>query len=67
MKKIFTLMTLMMLAAISVKAQNKMIIAYFSWGGNTRALANEIQNQTGADIYCIEPAEPYSSEFSINL
>ena len=28
MKKIFTLMTLMMLAAISVKAQNKMIIAY---------------------------------------
>lgn len=36
MKKIFTLMTLMMFAAISVKAQNKMIIAYFSWGGNTR-------------------------------
>lgn len=63
MKKIFTLMTLMMLAAISVKAQNKMIIAYFSWGGNTRALANEIQNQTGADIYRIEPAEPYSTDY----
>lgn len=28
----------------------KVLIAFFSWGGNTRGIAREIQSQTGADL-----------------
>lgn len=39
------------------------IIIYFSWLGNTEAVAQEIQNQTGADIFKIEPQEPYTDDY----
>lgn len=39
------------------------IIVYFSWSGNTEAVAQEIQNQTGADIFKIEPQEPYTDDY----
>lgn len=37
------------------------LVAYFSGTGNTQAVAEEIVSLTGADIYRIEAAEPYSS------
>lgn len=43
------------------------MIAYFSWSGNTRGIAQEIQNQTGADIFEISPVEPYSSDYNTVL
>ena len=39
------------------------IIAYFSWSGNTEAVANEIQNQTGASIFKINPQNPYTDDY----
>ena len=45
----------------------KVLIAYFSWGGNTRGIAQEIQKQTGADIFEISPVEPYSSDYNTVL
>ena len=39
------------------------LIAYFSWSGNTEAVAQEIQNQTGADLFGIVPAEPYTDDY----
>ena len=36
------------------------LVAYFSWSGNTEAVAQEIQAQTGADLFEIVPAEPYT-------
>ena len=33
----------------------KMLVAYFSWSGNTQGVAEEIQRQTGADIFEIVP------------
>ena len=45
----------------------KILIAYFSWGGNTRGIANEIRRQTGADIFEIVPVVPYSSDYSTVL
>lgn len=38
------------------------IIIYFSCTGNTKAAAEEIQRQTGADIYEIVPKIPYTAE-----
>lgn len=37
----------------------KVLIAYFSWSGNTKAAAEKIQGLTGGDIYRIEAADPY--------
>lgn len=45
----------------------KVLIAYFSWGGNTRGIAEEIQSQTGADLFEIELVNPYSSDYNTVL
>ena len=37
------------------------LVVYFSATGNTENVANYIAEATGADIFVIEPAEPYSS------
>ena len=42
MKKSFLCM-LMMLATISTMRASNILVVYFSWGGNTQALAKEIQ------------------------
>ena len=45
----------------------KVLIAYFSWGGNTRGIAEEIHSQTGADLFEIELVNPYSSDYNTVL
>lgn len=47
--------------------EGRILIAYFSWGGNTRGIAEEIQRQTGADLFEITPLEPYSSDYNTVL
>lgn len=64
MKKFLLSLNLMLLMATSVGAQSRILIAYFSWGGNTQALAEEIQQQTGADMFRIEPVVPYSTNYN---
>ena len=39
----------------------KILVAYFSASGVTARVAEEIAKATGADLYEIRPAEPYSS------
>lgn len=41
--------------------------SYFSWSGNTQGIAEEIQRQTGADLFEIQLVEPYSSDYSTVL
>ncbi len=43
------------------------LIAYFSWGGNTRGIAEEIQSQTGAELFEIEMVTPYSTDYNTVL
>lgn len=43
------------------------LIAYFSWGGNTEGIAEEIQNQTGANLFEITPVYPYSDDYNTVL
>lgn len=43
------------------------LIAYFSWGGNTRGIAEEIQRQTDADLFEIQLEEPYSTDYNTVL
>ena len=42
----------------------KILIAYFSWGGTTRRMAQEIQRVTGGDLFEMEPVNPYPTEYT---
>lgn len=41
----------------------KALVVYFSWSGNTENVAESIADQTGADIFKIVPAEPYTDDY----
>ena len=45
----------------------RILIVYFSWSGNTRGIAREIQAQTGADMFEITLTEPYSANYNTVL
>ena len=43
------------------------LIAYFSWSGNTEKMAQMIQDETGGDLFEIEPAAPYTDDYNTLL
>ena len=43
------------------------LIAYFSWSGNTEELAGMIQSETDGELFEIEPAEPYTEDYDALL
>ena len=43
---------------------SKILVAYFSWGGTTQRMAEEIARQTGAEIFRIEPVVPYPTDYT---
>ena len=45
----------------------KVLIAFYSWGGNTRGIAHEIQSQTGADLVELKLVNPYSTDYNTVL
>ncbi len=50
----------------ALEAQNKkqrILIVYYSWGGNTQSIAQQIQKTTGGDIFEIETVKPYSRDY----
>ena len=56
-------------AAESADTENStdILIAYFSWSGNTEALAEMIQAETGGDLFRIETVEPYTDDYDTLL
>lgn len=44
------------------KSEAKALVVYFSCTGNTKAVAQRISELTGADLYEIVPANPYTDE-----
>ena len=43
------------------------LVAYFSWSGNTEAMANLIAEQTGGTLFEIAPATPYTDDYDALL
>lgn len=49
---------------MEVSMDKKFLIAYFSWGGNTKSIAEKIHVQTGGDMFRIETAAPYPEDYN---
>jgi flavodoxin len=66
MKKLITLFVACLTAANlnSQEMNRKTLIAYFSWGGNTREIAKQIQQQTGGDLFEIKTVKPYPGDYN---
>lgn len=45
----------------------KTLVAYFSWSGNTQQLAEIIAQETGADLFEIATATPYTDDYNTLL
>ena len=43
------------------------LVAYFSWSGNTRQVAQIIAQETGGTLFEIEPAQPYTDDYDALL
>lgn len=52
---------------IKVPSNAKVLIAYFSWGGNTEGVAEEIKSQINADLFELKLENPYSSDYNTVL
>ena len=42
----------------------KVLVAYFSWSGNTKEMASYIAEKTGGDLYEIVPEEAYPEDYN---
>ena len=45
----------------------KSLVIYYSWSGNTRTVAEEIQRQTGAQVFEIVPKTQYTDDYNTLL
>lgn len=41
----------------------KILIAYYSWSGNTKQVAEAIQKEIGGDLFEIQTVKPYSEDY----
>jgi flavodoxin len=68
MGKIFaiTAITLLCIGGLSMeaRAKGKTLVAYFSWSGNAKALAGQISEATGGDLFEIKTAAPYPDTYN---
>lgn len=51
----------------SMDNTGNILIAYFSWSGNTEGIAQEIQSRTGGTLFEITPVTPYSDDYNTVL
>ena len=66
MKKSLILTIAVMFMTVCAAKEPKVLITYFSPTGTTKSLAQELSTVTGADLFEIEGAQPYTTD-DVNL
>jgi flavodoxin len=49
---------------VTMPAQNKILVAYFSWSGNARVLAGQIAEAAGGDLFEIKTVKAYPDTYN---
>ena len=44
--------------------EKRILVAYFSWSGNTQEMASYIAQQTGGDLLELQPEIPYPTDYN---
>lgn len=66
--RLFAVAALMVAALCGCSTSaKKMLVLYYSQTGATKAVAEELQSQLGADIACIEAVEPYDTDYAATV
>jgi len=52
------------MAAEDARSSPSILIAYFSWSGHTKQIAEEIHAQAGGDMFEIQPETPYTDNIN---
>ena len=52
------------IASEPIDLNSKILIAYFSWGGTTQQVAENISTYTGGDLYRIETVNAYPADYT---
>lgn len=66
MKSLLSAAVVLTGAAVEMHAQpekSRILVAYFSWGGNTREIADQIHRQVGGDLFEIKTVKAYPKEY----
>lgn len=50
-------------AETTAQSNHKVLIAYYSWSGNTKKVAQEIQEKTGGDLFEIHTMHSYPTDY----
>jgi flavodoxin len=58
------LIALVLAVGMSSLASARTLVVYFSWGGTTKSMAEMIAASTNADLFRIEPDEPYPTSYT---
>lgn len=76
MKKILLIILVILVAAAGIvfavpkkgglmnDTDKNILVAYFSWGGNTKFIAEKIHSEVGGDIFSIEPVTKYPADYN---
>jgi flavodoxin len=48
---------------MQIEITKKILVAYFSYSGNTREIANQIHKNAGGDIFEIQSVKPYPDDY----
>lgn len=48
-------------------AKKRVLVAYYSWSGNTKALAGLLAKATGGKLFALTPKEPYPTDYGACL
>ena len=62
--KIIALLAMLLGVTNMYAQEHKILIAYFSWSGNTQHVAEYIAKETGGTLFRIDPVKPYPTEYT---